>query len=267
MKVLKLIGLSILGFLGIIVLATITALATLFTYFSLQMLIFGRGDYLLFVSSKINIIPVIMIMIFIVYIFMNLKEKLFKNKTQVTESTQDIDTIIDNSEILNDESLSKFDTYLIKLGMKLIELDDKMVVIFKIIKRSYIIALLIAIYVGMTSYAIIYTDSIKSSSPINPFGKIYSYNDIKGIDVGISKYKQSYSPSYKITLNDNKTIELFDGGSMDSKDLNPEDVLVNLDNVLKQQGVPKTIDKNDFHNFAKGLNSDYVKQVEKLFHN
>jgi hypothetical protein len=80
MKILMLIGFTILYMIGITIFATILALGTMFTCFSLQMLLFGRGDYLLFVSNGLNIIPAIMIMILMIYAFVRIKERFFKRK-------------------------------------------------------------------------------------------------------------------------------------------------------------------------------------------
>lgn len=269
MKILKFIGLMILYFSGIIIFATVMALTTLFAYFTLQTMLFGRGNYLLFVSSQINMVPVIMIMILIVYILFQLKERFFKKKEDIIELLEEANNAIGNeqeNEILMDSnSDNKLDTFLVKLLNNFLAFDNEMIKIFKIIKICYIPALIIVLYCGMTSYTILYSDSIKISNPAAPFGETYSYSDVRSINVGIGKYKKSYTPYYKITLKNNKIVDLFGGASMDSGNDNHEEIFVNLDNVLKKQGVQKTVDKSNFERFAEGLDKGYVKEVERLF--
>ncbi|MFT5875064.1 MAG: hypothetical protein ACI8WT_004044 [Clostridium sp.] len=262
MKIFKFIAIAILGFLGIIILAIVIPLTTLIIFFLLQSLIFCRGKYLLFISSPINMVPSAMIMVLIIYFLYQLIEKFFKGKDRIVELPEEVgtDVVTDHQDnlLLDDLSNNKLDIFLVKVLNKITK-------VFKIIKKCYFPALIIAIYCGMTSYTILYSDSIKIGSPISPIGVLYSYSDIKSVNVCIVESKDSYDPSYKITLKNNKTTDLLGGGSMDSNDQNFEDVLVNLDSILKNQGVQKTIDKKDFHKFSKGLDSNYVKEVEKLF--
>ncbi|WP_291635057.1 hypothetical protein [Clostridium sp.] len=262
MKILKFIAISILFFLGIIILAIVIALTTLITFFLLQSLIFCRGNYLLFISSPINMVPSAMIMVLIIYLFFQLIEKFFKGKDRIVKLPEEVDTAVvtdyQDKILLDDLNNNKLDIFLVQV----LNIITK---VYKIIKKCYLPALIIAIYCGMTSYTILYSDSIKIGSPISPIGVLYSYSDIKSVNVCIVESKDSYDPSYKITLKNNKTTDLLGGGSMDSNDQNFEEVLVNLDSVLKNQGVQKTIDKKDFDKFSKGLDASFVKEVEKLF--
>jgi hypothetical protein len=260
MKALKMIVFSIFYYVVIVILAVIIALATLLGYFTLQLLIFGRGDYLLFVSNSLNIIPVIMIINLIIYALFKIKEKLSKRKEQQIGITEEDDEPVDI------ETLSKLERLLLKLLYKLEELDKTISKIFKVIKTCYIPVLIIAIYCGMTNYAILYTDSIKVSSPIVPTGIIYKYSDIKGIDVGVTKEnKNSYSPYYEVIFNDGKSVNLFGGSMHEDKDIGFEYILIDLDKKLRTQGVIKSADKENFEEYSKGLDKDFVSRVEKLF--
>jgi hypothetical protein len=72
----------------------------------------------------------------------------------------------------------------------------------------------------MTSYAILYNDSIKVSTPTNPVGVIYKYSDIKSAAVGVEKEKKNtYSPYYTLTLSDGKSVNLFGGSMLNSKNI------------------------------------------------
>lgn len=263
----KYFGLGILTFIGIIIISVVVALATLFSYFTLQLFIVGRGDYLLFVSSELNLIPVTMILILIVYTLFMIKEKLFKRKEKLEE-------IIEDEEPIDVESLNRFEKLIYKLlnmlinipQSKLKAIDDTATKIFKIIKICYVPALMIAIYCGMTSYAILYTDSIKVSSPIEPKGVIYKYSDIKRVNVGVEEDRKSYSPYYEVVFNDGKSVNIFDGSMNEDNDIGFEYILIDLDKKLRSQGVAKSVDKENFEKYAKGLNKNFISRVEKLFY-
>ncbi|ERI89694.1 hypothetical protein HMPREF1982_04559 [Clostridiales bacterium oral taxon 876 str. F0540] len=156
MKIFKTIALVILYIIGIILFGTILALGTIFAYFPLQLLIFGRGDYLLFVSGDANRIPVYMIMGLIIYFAIKLKQRLFKRKDELIEP-------LEEEETLDIEVLSKKEKTILDLLNKLMAFDDIASKVFKIIKICYIPALIIAIYCGLTSYTILHKENIKLS--------------------------------------------------------------------------------------------------------
>lgn len=262
MKILKFIGQGLLYMIAIILLAVVLVLGTFFIYFPLQTLLFGRGDYLLFISGDANMIPVYMIMILVVYLTFKVKEKFFTRKDESIELPEE------EEEPINIKQLSKKDQTLLSLLNKLNTFDNMVSKIFRVIKLLYIPALIIAIYCGVTSYAILYADSIKLSSPIKPIGIVRKYTDISTIDVRIHKYKRnSYGPKYIITLKDGKSVNLFGGSMHTDYDKGFEYIILDLDEKLRAQGVPKTVDKTNFDNYAKGLDKDFTSRVEKLFDN
>lgn len=261
MKILKVIGIGILYFIGIIIFATILALGTIFTYFRLQMFLFGRGDYLLFISNNSNMIPVFMIMGLIIYAAIKIKEKLFKRKEVQTELMEEVESV-------DTDTLSKKEQTILSLLNKLIAFDNIISKVFKVIKVCYIPVLLIALYYGMTSYAILYTDIINVSSPIKPAGTIYKYSDIKRVDVGVEKdNRNSYSPYYTVTFSDKKSVNLFGGSMIEDKNRGFEYILIDLDKKLKTQGVTKIVNKTNFDNYAKDLDKNFISRVEQLFNN
>lgn len=253
------IALSILSYIGTVIIVIVIAITTTLAYFSLQLFLFSRGDYLLFVSNTLNIIPVIMIMILIIYGFIQIKEKFFKKNNEQIE-------IIEDDEIIDIETLSRLEKVTFKLLNKLVALDNTITNIFKIIKICYIPILIIAVYCGMTSYSILYTDNIKVSSPMAPKGVIYKYSDVKYVNVGVEKEnKNSYSPYYKVIFNDGKSVDFFGGSMHKDKDIGFEYILNDLDKKLKVQGVIKSVNKENFEEYAKGLDKDFISRVEKLF--
>lgn len=268
MKILKAIVFFIRTFLGIIIIGTIITIATMFTYFPLQQFLFGRGEYLLFVTSKINMISVIMIMVLMIYLLLHLYNKIENKKEQFDEEAG-IEELYEMP--IETEENNRINTFLIKLSNKLSVHENKLSIfenkvkrIFRVIRKCYIPALIIAIFCGMTSYSILYEDSIKISSPINPAGSTYSYSEIKSIDVGILGYEDLCTPYYVITLKNNKTVDLFGGSPSHSSNLSPEEILAELDSSLRKQGIAKKVDKSNFEKFAEGLDENYVKEVEKL---
>lgn len=262
MQKLKRILFNIFYVIVIIILALVTTGVLFLAYYSLKLFLFAKGDYLLFVSGKLDMIPITMILMLITYAFNRIKEKFSERKNK------QIEIIEEDNEAVDIEALSKRDKFLYKLLNKLIEFDGKFTNIFKVIKICYIGLLIISIYCGMTSYAILYPNSIKVSSPIAPKGGIYNYSDINGVKVGVTKgHKNSYSPYYKVIFNDNKSVDFLGDSMQDSKNMNFEDVLINLDNELRAQGVIKSVNKENFEKYAKGLDKNFVSRVETLFNN
>jgi len=114
LKILKLISLSFLRYLGMIIFVVVLVLATLFTYFYLQDLIMLRGDYLLSVTSPINILAVVMIMLLITFKLIQLKDKLFSKKE---ESLQPVEYMDENQSYIIPiiiEEDSRFYIFLVK---------------------------------------------------------------------------------------------------------------------------------------------------------
>jgi len=264
MKILKLLSIGFLKYIGTAIFATAIVMITLFSYFPLQENIFGKDDYLLFISNKINIIPAIMIMILLVYYCLEIYNKFINKNPKHDEWIDDeLDYNDDVEEVT--ESLSFKEQILLKLLFKFIDCIYFLYALFNKIKICYIPVLLIAIYVGMTSYTVLYADSIKSSSPLKPLGITYDYYDIERIDVGLNKGNEdSYTPFYEVMLNDGTSVD-FMGGSSHKSNIYTEEVLFNFDKELRSRGIPKSVNKDNFEKFAEGLNEDYVKMVEKLF--
>jgi hypothetical protein len=268
MEILKMLGQGILSYIGTVILAVVIALITIFGYMSLQLVLFGNGNYLLFISSNLSIIPIIMIGILFIYLLLVMREKFVERKEKQLE------LLDEDEEPIDIETLNKVQKFffklIIKLTDKVIALDDafynKIAKAFKILKSLFVLILIIAIYCSMTSYSILYTDSVKISSPLSPKGIIYKYIDIKSINVGIADvYKNSYEPYYKIIFNDNKSIDLFGGGVQEESDIDSEDILINLDEKLRMHGVIKSVNKNNFKEYSKELDKDYIYKVERLF--
>ena len=228
---LRLAVFGIIKFIGTIIIALVLGLATLWGYFSLQLFMFCRGDYLLFVAGDLNRIPTIMIMILIIFILFGIKKRLFNRKAK-------------HEEII----------------------DGKILKLFKIGKISYILVLIVVSYFGMTNYTILYPESIKVGSPIVPNGAIYKYSDIKNVNVGISKKsKKSYSPYYNVIFNDGKSTDLFGSSMQENNGVRFEYILIDLDKELRTQGVVKTVDKENFTKYSERLDRDFVSRVETLF--
>jgi len=288
MKLLKYFFHGILGYILKIVLAVVVAISSLIAYFSLQMLLFGRGDYLLFVSNEYNIVPAIMIMILIIYWLMVLGDKFINYRDeQIKEDHCEFPLELDNEEdyIVKDnmyhfeeepmdyEKLCRYDKIILKLLDRIVTLDNekintKLLKALKVIRIAYIPILLIAMYLGTTSYAILYNNSVKLSSPMNPSGVIYSYSDIKTVEVAVKKgLKKDYTPYYKLTFKDGKTVDFFGGGAQEDHGLGFENILNDLDKKLLAQGVSKSVNKDNFEKYSKGLDKDFIRKVEKLFDN
>lgn len=260
MKALRTVGVGILYSIGSILFAVTAALAVLFGYFYIQFSLVGRGDYLLFISGESSVIPVFMILILIVYAGFKAKEKLSKNEIMLSEIGEK------DQEPFDIKSLRKSEQFILKLIEKLDAIDREVSKLFRYIKICYIPALLIAIYCGITSYAVLYTDSIKVSTPINPAGVVYPYRDIKRVDVGIEKgYRNSYSPYFTVTFDDEKQVNLFGDTMLQENSTSFEYILIDLDKKLNAQGVDKRVDTENFEKYSSGLDPNFISRVKQLF--
>jgi len=238
MHKLKNIGLGILKYIGKVIILSIIAIVIGLGYFYLQTYIFGKGNYLLFISNNYSI-PVFMLLILYIYFVATIVNKLdSKNELR-------------GEEVFINELLNKY--------LNLLEFY-----VVRFIKICYIPVLLIAIYVGMTSYTILYSGSIKLGSPLHPSGVTYDYNDIKSIKVGLSEEDNSYYPYYEIMLNDGTSIDFFSGNMAESNQ-SFEDVLIDFDRKLRSQGIAKSVNKDNFEKYAEGLDKEFTSRVEKFF--
>ncbi|NLZ47189.1 MAG: hypothetical protein GX895_00105 [Clostridiales bacterium] len=136
----------------------------------------------------------------------------------------------------------------------------------KIVKTIGLIAFIGVIYLGITNYSIVYKYGIKVASPISPAGVVYKYSDISKVKVMVKRtFDFSYVVSYKVIFSNGDSAELNHGGLVESKEENHEDILLKLDQQLKELGVEKEVNKKNFDKFASGLDKDFVSKMEKLF--
>lgn len=218
---------GILKIIGTLIVAILVSFIILIGYSIIQLAIFGKGDYLLFVSHNLSIISIIMIIFAFEYYYSKLKEKT-KNKKGVEK-----------------QKPSKFN---------------------KRIMLIIAIAFVAIIYIGMTSYTILYEDSIKVASPINPVGDVYKYSEINKVKVEVKKgIDGSYSVSYKVFFKQGGSAELIRGSMFEEKGGNKEDILLKLDEQLKAKAVEKESKKENFDKYADGMDKTFVSKIEKLF--
>lgn len=224
-------GVLIFSFLGFIILATAVTLGTIILFFITQLLLSGEKNYLLFVSNSWNIITIGMLEFLFFYFLISIKDKFIK-------------------------------------GMILRE--DKNIIrrfqrVPKIYKIAYLAVLAVITYCGITSYTVLYENSVKVSSPLNPIGVTYMYNDIKSVEIGVRRVYKDYTPYYRVKFNNDKTINLFSGTMDQEKGRTFEDILIDLDKELKAQGVSKNVNKKNFEKYSKGLDKEFVNKIEELF--
>ena len=58
---------------------------------------------------------------------------------------------------------------------------------------------------------------------------------------------------------------MFGGSISENSNANFEEILVYFDNALEKKSIKKNVDKSNFDKFAKELDINYVKEIEKLF--
>lgn len=216
--------------------------------------IFAHENYLLIVKTELATA-----VLFLLILFTLEKLKCFnKQANDNIEVAYDDDELEENE---NDYKNEKLDKMILAIKTKYDYIKEKTA--YKIIKKCWIYVLLIIIfYCGFCKNSILYSDSIKITSAFSPKGIIYSYNDVKSVNVGIKKKVFFDRPYYKIVLTDGKIIDFYkDDNDLGNKDI----VLVEFDNELKMLGVNKNVDKRYYDKYFKNLDDGYNNNIKKLF--
>lgn len=275
MKILKRALKGILCFIGAIILIVLLALGSLILYVILTSIILGRGDYLLIVtSSKLELMPVMMVMLLIIYGLIKLKERFFPNeldkellKASEVERCKESERYEENETFqfpIDYENDSRYTRCCLKFLNFTNRHFDAVEKFIKIIKYCYLPVLVIALYVSLTSNTTVYKDRIKVAHPYNPKGIIYSYSEVKSIDVGIEKRRGDYAPYYKIHLSNNSTINLLGDSTTMKEDMSLEKIILNIDSEFRKLDIPKKVNRSNFDSFAKSRDENYVSDINKL---
>ena len=121
----------------------------------------------------------------------------------------------------------------------------------------------------VVNVSVVFKDSIVDHSFFLPKGNKYSYTDVKSINTGIYGKSIPFSHSrgefyYIIELKDGTKINLF-GGSGGTK--NGEDIyliILELDKIFVDAGVPKIVDSKNFDITAKKLDKIYSDRIRSI---
>lgn len=70
---------------------------------------------------------------------------------------------------------------------------------------------------------------------------------------------------YILKFNNDKAVNLMSGMTDSPLEKSTEAILTDLDKQLKDQGVNKSVSKNNFDKFSEGQDKEYVSETEKLF--
>lgn len=275
MKILKRVLKGIICCIGAIILIVLLALGSLILYVILTSIILGRGDYLLIVtSSKLELIPVMMVMFLIMYGLFKLKERFFPSELDKELLKSAEDEPCKESERYEENEIFQFpidyenDSRYTGCCLKFLNFTYRHFTaiekLIKIIKYCYLPVLAVTLYVSLTSNTTVYKDRIKVTHPYNPKGIIYSYSDVKSIDVGIEKRRGDYTPYYRIHLRNNGIINLLGDSATMKEDMSLEKIILNIDSDFKKLGIPKKVIKSNFDSFAKSRDENYVSDINKL---
>ncbi|NMC56686.1 MAG: hypothetical protein GYA50_05655 [Eubacteriaceae bacterium] len=215
------------------------------------------------VSENLNIAVIAFVGI-IVYIFKNFEASIIFKK-RFANDTEDIE---EEDNKIDYEKSNKIENSMMKRINKTI---NNFLQRSLIIKICIILILVIVVYFGLTDNAILYSDSIKISSPLTPTGVIYSYSDIQNVNVGIQNVNEGIKsvylidePYYEIIFKDGVSVNLIKGKN---NKLNVGDVLVETDNKLRALGITKNVDKNNYDKYFEGMDDEYNNAIKKLFNN
>lgn len=225
----------------------------------LQKLIFAQEDYLLFINSRLASLALILLVFFILDKLKYFNRPLGDNDKITDKSNESSDESEENAMHDNDDK--NLDKKILAIKTKYDDIKENTA--FKIIKKCWIpILLIIIFYCGFCKNSILYEDSIKITSAFSPKGIIYSYNDVKSVNIGIKKKIFFDRPYYEIVLDDGKKIDFYkDDNDLGNKDI----VLVEFDNKLKMLGVNKNVDKRYYDKYFKNLDDGYNNAIKKFF--
>ncbi len=221
----------------------------------LQKLIFAQEDYLLFINSRLASLALILLVFFILDKLKYFNKPLGDNDKITDKSDESAENAMYDND---DKNLNK---KILAIKTKYNYIKEKTA--SKIIKKCWIpILLIIILYCGFCKNAVLYADNIKITSAFSPKGIIYSYNDVKSVNVGIKKKIFFDKPYYEIVLVDGKRVDFY----KDDNDLgNKEIALVEFDNKLKILGANKNVDKKYYDKYFKNTNDGYNNAIKKLF--
>lgn len=264
--------------LGLIILVTIGALGLLgglFLFLSAQLWLSGEKNYLLFISNDLNFASVIALGLLIVCFIFFIKNKYTKEEADEEEIFAEEMYEEDDEDYVYIKEDSKMGIFMDRVINYVALIDDGLEYIKKMrisqfvqkyFKITYIVVLIIITYCGFASYTVLYENSIKVNSPLAPFGVTYKYSDIKNVKVGVKKgYQDEYEVYYILKFNNDKAVNLMSWMTDSPLEKSTEAILSDLDKQLKDQGVNKSVSKNNFDKFSEGLDKESVSETEKLF--
>jgi len=117
-------------------------------------------------------------------------------------------------------------------------------------------------YYSLTTYSIIYQDTIVKHSFLNPTGKTYRWDDIEQVEVRIDKDRYDYDYYYVIKFKDKDTLNV---DKSISSHLYFADTFLLIDQKVKELGINKIIDRTDLEKWGTQFDEDYVEKVQRLF--
>lgn len=114
----------------------------------------------------------------------------------------------------------------------------------------------------INDYTAVYKDRIERKNIVSSKNISYSYKDIKEVSIGSKMRRGGGSLYYVVNFNDNKKINL---AATNLSENNTLYSLLEIDNLIKENNLPRKIDKRNFYNLVQNLGEEYVKKYEELF--
>ncbi|MEL7569404.1 MAG: hypothetical protein AAGU14_02460 [Eubacteriaceae bacterium] len=254
--------LAILVYLIIIIILLIIVFIVIYIIIFLRKLFYAHGDYLLIVSDKLNLSIIGFAMLSYITIKLAEQSKLFEKRIIKADKKIDYDDYsLDNKKL--SKSNNFFEKMLKKPLNKILESNLQIKKILKIVKICCLPFAIFLIYYGITNNAVLYADSIKISSPLAPMGIVYSYDDIKNVNVGIKEVGFFDEPYYEIIFNDGVSVNLIKG---ENDKFEIGDILVETDNKLCDLGIKKNIDKSNYDKYFEETGYEYNNALKEIIY-
>lgn len=262
MKIIMGIIKAVLGFLLVIIVATVGTLVFLTGFGLLHGLLAGakeffyRSDFIVYIIPEVDFFIFLIAFILLIIVLVGMK----------------LITPVENQEIYFEEidSTSKTVSLIEKVLFRIICLVAPYYLVFwhlvgvnkgKILSAIFAISLLLGYY-SLTDYSVFNQDTIVQHSFFNPRGQTYSWTEIEEVRVGVKKNKNDNDYYYIMQFEDKTTINLRESGS---SHLDVADVFLLVDDKVKELGINKIIDRSNLDKWGNEYGPDYVEKVRRLF--
>lgn len=147
--------------------------------------------------------------------------------------------------------------------------DDFLLPFVKDYKLYFIVMNIVLVYLAVVHTSVFTYHNITHYSSLHPFGKTYTYNEVKSVKTGFYRYgfllREKGEFYYNITMNDGTKIKLYNTQTIEEYEKDSYSDYVKLDElIMKYKPIKKGDTKNSQYLFIEDI---YVKRLEGIVNN